>query len=168
MARPPINYVNELIGGLVSNKRLPMQPSPGLQRHLSEYRSRRAGRPNDMTNIIDPMNMVGAERPPGISVDPWFDPDAGDLPPFEKVLGGAASSSRIQDPGLERTTLVSDMMRATGIEPRGSYDRYFSQLMEVNDAFIKRVARQLGLSTDSVSPNELRSLLATEFEYYGK
>lgn len=58
------------------------------------------------------------------------------------------------------------MMRALGIESNGSHARYMSQLQDVNDAFIMRIAEKLGLNADG-EPNIARVLIANEFEHFG-
>lgn len=66
----------------------------------------------------------------------------------------------------QRRTLVGDMMRALGVEGNGSRIRYMSQLQEVNDAFIMKIAEKLGLNSAG-EPRIARVLIANEFEHFG-
>lgn len=171
---------------------LPMEASPELAQYLRQAGSAPSG-PSDMTNVADltgqlPDNLqydregwpVGTEswraphqgpaggnvtpfpeQPPPISRDPWFDDALAQTPdtPREPTFGGDEWAN-------QRYTLVGDVMQALGIEPRGSFDRYYSQLLEVDDAFITRMAQTLGITTDQ-PPNIIRHLLAAEFETFG-
>lgn len=164
MANPHLDLLLQLMGG--AKQRLGARPSASL----NEYVHRRT----DPTLAANPfpemnpplegpgyMNAPSPEAETPISRDPWFNEDPSMPDPGEPTLGGAEWAK-------QRETLVLDMMRAVGIEPRGSYDRYYSQLKEIDDAFIKRIAQKLEINEGAVvSPDALRSLLATEFEAFG-
>lgn len=169
MANPHLDLLLQLMGGAKS--RLGARPSP----ELSEYVTRRtdpALAQNPLPGVNPPLPGPGSNPP--ISRDPFFDElmtseyvgdprrQFDELQPDEQpTLGGAEWAN-------QRQTLILDMMRAVGIEPRGSYDRYYSQLKSVDDAFIKRIAQKLELNENmNISPDALRSLIATEFEAFG-
>lgn len=167
MPNTPANFPLELLMGLLQQKRLPMQASPELTQHLAQYRGGRAPSasrlPTDSTNVIDPIGQMGGgpigarnAEPPPISRDPWFD----EVRPPEDMFRQSSGPGEF-DSG--RQVLAKDLMRAVGIEPGGSYDRYFSQLMETEPSFVQRIARQMGLSTEGLDRRGIASLLADEF-----